>query len=208
MWSRLGVAVTPVDEMQKMRDLIHQVQVEMLTTLEAMSTRLAFLEGKVSVWESRVTNIEERKDVSDNVFDFVTKEELELDDPVEPPEFMADEDTDTIQYVESGFTAPSPEEEIEIEMGPEEEDWGPPDRWADNVINDILGNGGSVNQYWKRFGLIPQEMSKEDKASMLAYLKQKMLVEGISKYNVNRMRHFYYKGTEEEGETKYDAFIQ
>ena len=50
-------------------------------------------------------------------------------------------------------------------------------------------------------------MTASDKTSMLASLKQKMLTEGISKYNVNRMRHFYYFGTPEEGEGKYNAFI-
>ena len=189
---------------------MRDIQIETLTSIEALSTRLATIEGKMSILEK----VMDRRESSDNVFDFVSKEELGIKQNVslpEEPEYLTETGTDEIRYIETGFSAPPPEdEEIVYEPLAEEEEEAHsnnPDDWAKNIVEDIRSNGGSINQYWKRFGLIPKEMSAANKTTMLASLKQLMVTEGISKYNVNRMRHFYYFGTTEEGEEKYNAFI-
>ena len=210
VWNRLGVPyVVPFEELDKLKTLLQQVQIETLTTLEALSTRLALIEGKMSILELSL-NPEEK---SDNVFDFVSREELGIE--IQDDEEVGDDNDDDemgITYVTSGFSAPVPNEEEEIifESVEDEEEillLAGPDVWALNIVEDIKSNGGSINQYWKRFGLMPKEISATDKTSMLASLKQLMITEGISKYNVNRMRHFYYYGTPEEGAEKYDAYI-
>ena len=211
VWSRLGVPyVVPFDELDKLKTLLREIQIETLTSIEALASRLANIEGKMSILEK----VMDRRESSDNVFDFVSKEELGIEENVslvETPEYLTESDTDEIRYIESGFAAPPPEdEEIVYEPLAEEEEEthsNNPDDWAKNIVEDIRSNGGSINQYWKRFGLIPKEMSAANKTTMLASLKQLMVTEGISKYNVNRMRHFYYFGTPEEGEEKYNAFI-
>ena len=215
VWSRLGVPyVVPFDELDKLKTLMHQMQVELLTTIEALSVRLATIEGKMSILEKDM----DRKNASGNVFDFVSREELGMDNvslvETPPQEYITESDTDEVHYIESGFAAPPPEDEEEIIFDAiEDEDLeeevmlSTPSSWASNIVNDIKSNGGSINQYWKRFGLIPREISPADKTQMLAELKQLMVTQGISKYNVNRMRHFYYFGTPEEGEEKYNAFI-
>lgn len=215
VWSRLGVPyVVPFDELDKLKTLMHQMQVELLTTIEALSVRLATVEGKMSILEKDM----DRKSASGNVFDFVSREELGIDNvsllETPPQEYITESDTDEIRYIDSGFAAPPPEEEDEIIFDAiEDEDLeeevmlSTPSSWASNIVGDIKSNGGSINQYWKRFGLIPREISPADKTQMLAELKQLMVTQGISKYNVNRMRHFYYFGTTEEGEEKYNAFI-
>lgn len=211
MWSRLGVPyVVPFDELDKLKTLLREIQIETLTSIEALASRLANIEGKMSILEK----VMDRRESSDNVFDFVSKEELGIEENVslvEAPEYLTEPDTDEIRYIESGFAAPPPEdEEIVYEPLAEEDEEthsNNPDDWAKNIVEDIRSNGGSINQYWKRFGLIPKEMSAANKTTMLASLKQLMVTEGISKYNVNRMRHFYYFGTPEEGEEKYNAFI-
>ena len=211
VWARLGVPyVVPFDELDKLKTLLREIQIETLTSIEALSTRLATIEGKMSILEK----VMDRRESSDNVFDFVSKEELGIKQNVslpEEPEYLTETGTDEIRYIETGFSAPPPEdEEIVYEPLAEEEEEAHsnnPDDWAKNIVEDIRSNGGSINQYWKRFGLIPKEMSAANKTTMLASLKQLMVTEGISKYNVNRMRHFYYFGTTEEGEEKYNAFI-
>mgnify|MGYP001240029389 CR=1 FL=1 len=203
VWNRLGVPyVVPFEELDKLKTLIQQIQLEILTTLEALSTRLALIEGKMSILELSL-NPEEK---SDNVYDFVSKEELGIEEVIPEPIDIEVEVEDDITYVTSGFSAPVPNAPTEEE---EEEDLylAGPDAWAKNIVEDIKSNGGSINQYWKRFGLMPKEITATDKTSMLAALKQLMITEGISKYNVNRMRHFYYYGTPEEGEEKYNAYI-
>lgn len=213
VWSRLGVPyVVPFDELDKLKTLMHQMQVELLTTIEALSVRLATVEGKMSILEKDM----DRKSASGNVFDFVSREELGIDNvsllETPPQEYITESDTDEIRYIDNGFAAPPPEEEIifdaieDVELE-EEVMLSTPLSWASNIVDNIKSNGGSVNQYWKRFGLIPKEISPADKTQMLAELKQMMVTQGISKYNVNRMRHFYYFGTPEEGEEKYNAFI-
>ena len=211
VWSRLGVPYfVPFEELDKLKTMLHQIQIETLTTLEALSSRLANIEGKMAIIEKTI----DRQESSDNVFDFISREELGIEENVDYPqqEYITDPESDEIRYIESGFSAPPPEDdeivfdavEDDLEESPFTEN---PEDWASNIVSDIRSNGGSINQYWKRFGLIPTEMTASDKTSMLASLKQKMLTEGISKYNVNRMRHFYYFGTPEEGEEKYNAFI-
>ena len=212
VWSRLGVPyVVPFEELDKLKTLLQQIQVETLTTLEALSSRVANIEGKMSILEKVV----DRQETSDNVYDFISKEELGIEENLdlqEVPEYLTESNTDEIRYIDSGFSAPPPDDEEEIVYEPlieeeEESHSNNPDDWARNIVEDIRSNGGSINQYWKRFGLIPKEMSAANKTTMLASLKQLMVTEGISKYNVNRMRHFYYFGTPEEGEEKYNAFI-
>lgn len=217
VWSRLGVPyVVPFDELDKLKTLMHQIQVELLTTIEALSVRLATVEGKMSILEKDM----DRKSASGNVFDFVSREELGIDNvsllETPPQEYITELDTDEIRYIDTGFAAPPPEEEeeeeiifdaIEDDELEEEVMLSTPLSWASNIVDNIKSNGGSVNQYWKRFGLIPKEISPADKTQMLAELKQMMVTQGISKYNVNRMRHFYYFGTPEEGEERYNAFI-
>lgn len=200
--------MVPFEELDKLKTLIQQMQIETLTTLEALSTRLALIEGKMSILELSL-NPEEK---SDNVFDFVSREELGIEIEDDDVETVEDEDEMNITYVTSGFSAPVPDEDEEIVFDPVEDEeeillLSGPDAWAMNIVEDIKSNGGSINQYWKRFGLMPKEISATDKTSMLAALKQLMITEGISKYNVNRMRHFYYYGTPEEGEEKYNAYI-
>ena len=123
MWSRLGVPyVVPFDELDKLKTLLREIQIETLTSIEALASRLANIEGKMSILEKVI----DRRESSDNVFDFVSKEELGIEENVslvEEPEYLTESDTDEIRYIESGFAAPPPEdEEIVYEPLAEEEE--------------------------------------------------------------------------------------
>ena len=97
---------------------------------------------------SILEKVMDRRESSDNVFDFVSKEELGIEENVslvETPEYLTDPDTDEIRYIESGFAAPPPEdEEIVYEPLAEEEEEthsNNPDDWAKNIVEDIRSNG-------------------------------------------------------------------
>jgi len=210
VWERLGVPyVVPFEELNKLNLRLNQVQVELLTTIEALSSRLARIEGKMTILEINATKVT-KEEKSDNVYDFVSREDLGIVEDEVLPVDEVEIDTSDIIYVKSGFAVGLDEDivsDVGIDDDSEAEEFGGPDNWALNIVKDVQSNGGSINQYWKRFDLIPKEMTPDERSSMLAFLKQSRITEGISKYNVNRMRHFYYYGTPEEGEEKYNAFI-
>ena len=117
VWSRLGVPyVVPFEELDKLKTMLHQIQIETLTTLEALSSRLANIEGKMAIIEKTI----DRQESSDNVFDFISREELGIEENVDYPqqEYITDPESDEIRYIESGFSAPPPEdEEIVFDAG-------------------------------------------------------------------------------------------
>ena len=183
------------NDLLELRTLIQQTQVDLLSSIETLKSRIFDLETKLTIQSSKSSEPEREregaKEISYNVFDFVSREELGIEEHKEPE---IDYKDDEIRVIESGFTAPPPEDNL-----PEG-----PEKWAENIIGEINETGGSMSLYWKRRGLIPDDISETQKVSVKKILENK----GIQTYKVNTFRHFYYVGTEEEGEEKYGAYSE
>jgi len=172
-------------DLNELKALIQQTQIDLLTSIESLATRIATL-------ERRITQNEDSKEMIENVFDVVSREELGLaDNPRE--EIEVDYKDDEIRIVESGFTAPPPEDVI-----PEG-----PEKWADNIMGEIAESGGSINLYWKRRGLIPSDISEMQKVEVKKILEQR----GVKEHKADKMRRFYYI-SEDDGEDVYNAFLE
>jgi len=172
-------------DLNELKALIQQTQFDLLTSIESLATRLSNL-------EKLFYQNEDSKEVIENVFDIVSREELGL--PENPrEEIEIDYKDDEVRIVESGFTAPPPEDVI-----PEG-----PEKWADNIIGEINESGGSINLYWKRRGLIPSDVSEMQKVEVKKILEQR----GVKEYKADKMRRFYYI-SEDEGADVYSAFLE
>ena len=90
-------------------------------SLKHLSPRLANIEG-----DDILEKAYGQREFSDNVFDFVLKEELGIEENVslvETPEYLTEPDTDEIRYIESGLLCLLLEdEEIVYEPLAEEEE--------------------------------------------------------------------------------------
>ena len=174
------------NDLMEVRALIQQTQIDLLSSIEVLKARIAMLEQEVRESESKTSD-----EPIHNVFDVVSREELGIEEHEEPE---IDYKDDEIRVIESGFEAPPPED-----TKPEG-----PEKWADNIIAEIDETGGSMSLYWKRRGHVPEDVTESQKVEVKKHLES----QGISMYKVNTFRHFYYVGSEEEGEEKYDAYSQ
>jgi hypothetical protein len=111
-----------------------------------------------------------------------------LDLPVEIPLLGTIEDTEEIVT-----DTPPPTEEAQEEVV-EEVLWATPENnleLAVGAIKEYIGNkGGVVNQYMKRFDLIPPDADSSFRKKVVGELEKA----GYQTYKVNRIRHFYCDG--------------
>jgi hypothetical protein len=170
----------------ELRTLIQQTQVDLLSSIDVLKARIGMLEK-----ELRESNTSIKEEPIHNVFDVVSREELGIEEHKEPE---IDYENEDIRIIESGFEAPPPEDNL-----PEGAE-----KWSNNIIDEIVDKGGSLSLYWKRRGYLPEDVTESQKVEVKKQLESK----GINVYKVNTFRHFYYIGTEEEGEEKYDAYSQ
>lgn len=168
------------------RTLIQQTQVDLLSSIEVLKARIGMLEQELRSQGPKVSD-----EPVHNVFDVVSREELGIEEREEPEIDYNDEE---IRIIKNGFEAPPPEELL-----PEGAE-----KWASNIIDEIREKGGSLSLYWKRRGHLPDDVTESQKVEVKKHLESK----GVSIYKVNTFRHFYYIGTEEEGEEKYDTYSQ
>jgi hypothetical protein len=174
-------------DLTDIRVLLQQTQIDLLSSIESLNSRVAFLEEKLR----KVESSSKTEEPIHNVFDVVSREELGIDEKEEPEIDYKDEE---IRIIENGFVAPPPDDNK-----PEG-----PEKWADNVIAEIRESGGSLSLYWKRRGHVPDDITETQKVAV----KKRLEEEGVSMYKINTFRHFYYIGKEEEGEEKYAAYSE
>jgi len=133
--------------------------------------------------------------------------------PIEP---LLEEDVISVK----GFVAPPPvkeeidlpeeedveEEEEEVETGGSYEilnDEEPNHLDASEIITYIESYGGVLNQEMKKKELLRAEISDSDRKKVYALLEKC----GVKTYKANKFRTFFYFGTEEEGEKKYEDYM-
>jgi len=212
IWKGLGQTTPPVenkDDVGELRAHVARVQEELLGTIEALQARIVLLERTIAEMDTRVgANEETVKEVS-NVFELISPEEL-LGRPLKT--FSVPDDDEPVRSVK-GFTAPPPEAEVEedeeeelvLELDLDVVDYNDDDpisMYAMSVYEHILSEGGVLNQDMKRLDLIPADISDADRKAV--YLRMEDL--GIKKYQVNKMRVFYYLVG--EGSESYKLFMK
>ena len=134
--------------------------------------------------------------------------------PIEP---LLEEDVISVK----GFVAPPPvKEEIEIDLPEEEEviekeevepedpyeilnDDDPNHLDASEIITYIESYGGILNQEMKKKEVLRSDISDKDRKIVYELLERC----GVKTYKVNKFRTFFYYGTEEEGEKKYEKYM-
>lgn len=173
-------------DLMELRALLQQTQIDLLSSIETLKARVATLEAQL-----RDVERPKNDEPIHNVFDIVSREELGIEKEEEPEIDYKDEE---IRVIESGFTAPPPEEQL-----PEG-----PEKWAESIMSEISETGGSMSLYWKRRGHVPENITETQKVAVKKHLEQ----QGVSIYKINTFRHFYYVGTEEEGEELYAAYSE
>jgi hypothetical protein len=213
IWSGLGSSVVGPDEETKkdideLKHLIQQVQAEILGSVEALNRRIALLEKLVESKET-VDAVLDPNDFTENALMFMSQKELGIDESSSWPE--PDLDAPAPRVVSGGFVAPPPDEEVmveeqeddfdEIEFSHEDHGRGDPVMWANRTLRYIGEKGGVVNQYLKRFDLVPDDITKDERAEFKSCLADL----GVQTYIVNQIRHFYFVGEEEEGESQYST---
>ena len=93
-----------------------------------------------------------------------------------------------------------PEDDFEeIEFTHEDHGRGDVVMWANRTLAYIKDKGGVVNQYLKRFDLVPEDITKDERAEF----KEELEDMGVNTYVVNQIRHFYYLG-DGDGKEQYE----
>ena len=157
-----------------------------------------------------------------NAFDLMTPEEL-LGRKPQPIDPLHIDDVTSVK----GFVAPPPkakeEEEEEIDLPTEEEndlvkpdfddatldmydilnDDDPNHLDASEIITYIESYGGILNQEMKKKEVLRNDISDSDRKKVYALLEKC----GVKTYKVNKFRTFFYFGTEEEAEKKYEDYM-
>ena len=168
-----------------------------------------------------------------NAFAYMQSEELEdiADRDIEEEE---EGELEPLIRVKSGLVAPPPKRPEPMELEPSEEELlklrgeaeskeirehfgdidysgrGEPADWVNNTIQMIEENGGVINSYLKRQGLIPEDISDEERVEYkLLLLKHPH----VRLHKVNKLRHFYFLDYEAntgdclDAEEEYERFV-
>ena len=74
---------------------------------------------------------------------------------------------------------------------------------ASEIITYIESYGGILNQEMKKKEVLRDDISDSDRKKVYALLEKC----GVKTYKANKFRTFFYFGTEEEGEKKYESYM-
>jgi len=197
---------------------MNDIQSELYGTIEALVTRVRALEQQVA--ELKVEVAEAPGKEFTNAFDLMSPEELlgRAPKPIEP---LNDEEVISVK----GFVAPPPVvEEVKLDLPEEEETEMPEEEDEDithehpyDILNDddpnhldaseiityIESYGGILNQEMKKKEVLRADISDSDRKKVYALLEKC----GVKTYKANKFRTFFYLGTEEEGEAKYESYM-
>ena len=203
-----------------MENKLNDIQSEMYGTIEALVARVRSLEQQLA--ELKVEMAESPSAEYTNAFDLMTPEEL-LGRKPQPIDPLHIDDVTSVK----GFVAPPPkakeEEEEEIDLPTEEEndlvkpdfddatldmydilnDDDPNHLDASEIITYIESYGGILNQEMKKKEVLRNDISDSDRKKVYALLEKC----GVKTYKVNKFRTFFYFGTEEEAEKKYEDYM-
>ena len=171
-----------------------------------------------------------------NAFAYMQSEELEdiADRDIEEEE---EGELEPLIRVKSGLVAPPPKRPAPMELEPSndlsmeeevhtqmkvadmidtehpdllKERRGTPEDWMYNTLQAMEENGGVINSYLKRQGLIPEDISDEERVEYkLLLLKHPH----IRLHKVNKLRHFYFldyeanTGGRLDAEEEYERFV-
>ena len=201
------------EELEALKQKLNDVQSEMYGTIESLLARVRSLEDQLA--ELKVKGSEDKSEFT-NVFELMSPEEL-LGRKPQPIEPLLEEDVISVK----GFVAPPPvKEEIEIDLPEEEEviekeevepedpyeilnDDDPNHLDASEIITYIESYGGILNQEMKKKEVLRSDISDKDLKIVYELLERC----GVKTYKVNKFRTFFYDGTEEEGEKKYEKYM-
>ena len=201
------------EELEALKQKLNDVQSEMYGTIESLLARVRSLEDQLA--ELKVKGSEDKSEFT-NVFELMSPEEL-LGRKPQPIEPLLEEDVISVK----GFVAPPPvKEEIEIDLPEEEEviekeevepedpyeilnDDDPNHLDASEIITYIESYGGILNQEMKKKEVLRSDISDKDRKIVYELLERC----GVKTYKVNKFRTFFYYGTEEEGEKKYEKYM-
>jgi len=190
---------------------INDVQSELYGTIEALMTRVRALEQQLA--EVRVDLSEAPSKEFTNAFDLMSPEEL-LGRKPQPIEPLTMDDVVSVK----GFVAPAPMkakegEEVEEPLDLPSEgtdlqygvlnDTDPNHLDASEIITYIESYGGILNQEMKKKEVLRDNISDADRKKVYALLEKC----GVKTFKANKFRTFFYFGSEEEGESKYEKYM-
>ena len=204
------------EQVAALENKLNDIQSEMYGTIEALVARVRSLEQQLA--ELKVEMAESPSAEYTNAFDLMTPEEL-LGRKPQPIDPLHIDDVTSVK----GFVAPPPkakeEEKEEIDLPTEEEIDLPTEEVVDHydLLNDddpnhldasvmityIESYGGILNQEMKKKEVLRNDISDSDRKKVYALLEKC----GVKTYNVNKFRTFFYFGTEEEAEKKYEDYM-
>ena len=205
------------EQVAALENKLNDIQSEMYGTIEALVARVRSLEQQLA--ELKVEMAESPSAEYTNAFDLMTPEELfgRKPQPIDP---LHIDDVTSVK----GFVAPPPNaKEEEIDLPSEEEndlvkpdfddatldmydilnDDDPNHLDASEIITYIESYGGILNQEMKKKEVLRSDISDSDRKKVYALLEKC----GVKTYKVNKFRTFFYFGTEEEAEKKYEDYM-
>ena len=204
------------DENSALESKLNDVQSELYGTIEALVVRIRALEQQVA--ELKVEFAETPSKEYTNAFDLMDPVELlgRAPQPIEP---LSMDDVKSVK----GFVAPPPEPKEELDLPEDEEndlvkpdfddatldmydilnDEDPNHLDASEIITYIESYGGILNQEMKKKEVLRADISDSDRKKVYALLEKC----GVKTYKANKFRTFFYFGTEEEGEEKYQSYM-
>ena len=205
------------EQVAALENKLNDIQSEMYGTIEALVARVRSLEQQLA--ELKVEMAESPSAEYTNAFDLMTPEEL-LGRKPQPIDPLHIDDVTSVK----GFVAPPPNaKEEEIDLPSEEEndlvkpdfddatldmydilnDDDPNHLDASEIITYIESYGGILNQEMKKKEVLRSDISDSDRKKVYALLEKC----GVKTYKVNKFRTFFYFGTEEEAEKKYEDYM-
>ncbi len=204
------------DENSALESKLNDIQSELYGTIEALVVRIRALEQQVA--ELKVEFAETPSKEYTNAFDLMDPVELlgRAPQPIEP---LSMDDVKSVK----GFVAPPPEPKEELDLPEDEEndlvkpdfddatldmydilnDEDPNHLDASEIITYIESYGGILNQEMKKKEVLRADISDSDRKKVYALLEKC----GVKTYKANKFRTFFYFGTEEEGEEKYQSYM-
>ena len=203
------------DENDVLEAKLNDIQSELYGTIEALVARVRALEQQVA--ELKVEFAETPSKEYTNAFDLMDPTELlgRAPQPIEP---LSMDDVKSVK----GFVAPPPESEEELDLPEDEEndlvkpdfddaalnmyelnDEDPNHLDASEIITYIESYGGILNQEMKKKEVLRSDISDKDRKKVYALLEKC----GVKTYKANKFRTFFYLGSEEEGEEKYQSYM-